>query len=176
MKPNRAAQPPNGAASTPYSPKRDTGVQSANDEDDPYLMRAKPGGPTVCPTCRAFFTEGRWTWDKAPRDANQLMCPACQRIHDRFPAGYITIKGEFFSEHKDEIIALLKSREEREKEQRPLQRIMAMDEKRDGSFEVTTTDSHIARTLAEAIHHAYKGDLKLRYSRDENLLRATWKR
>jgi NMD protein affecting ribosome stability and mRNA decay len=176
MKPVRAVQAPNNAASTPYSPKRDVGIRSANDENDPYVSRAKPGAPTVCPTCRAFFTEGRWTWQKAPRDAHEQVCPACQRIHDRFPAGYITIKGEFFKEHKDEIVALLQAREKHEKENRPLQRIMGMDAKKDGTFEITTTDSHIARTLAEAVHSAYKGDLKLRYSRDENLLRATWKR
>jgi hypothetical protein len=41
---------------------------------------------------------------------------------------------------------------------------------------VTTTDSHLARGIAEALQAAYKGDLKLRYSRDENLVRATWKR
>jgi NMD protein affecting ribosome stability and mRNA decay len=176
MKPVRAATPSNRVSSTPYSPKRDVGLRSANDEDDPYLMRAKPMGPVVCPSCKASFDEGKWSWEKASPDAAEQMCPACQRIHDKFPAGYITIKGEFFTEHKDEIIALLKSREEKEKSQRPLQRIMGIDAKRDGSLEVTTTDSHIARTLAEAIHSAYKGDLKLRYSRDENLLRATWKR
>jgi len=175
MKPIRAA-PAGQAAATPYSPKRDAGLRSANDEDDPYRMRAKPHGPTVCPTCKASFADGKWSWEKAPKEAHEQTCPACQRIHDRFPAGYITIRGSFFTEHKDEIIALLKSREAEEKEQRPLQRLMGMEEKRDGSFEVTTTDSHIARTLAEAIHSAYKGDLKLRYSRDENLLRASWKR
>ena len=109
------------------------------------------------------------------RDAGVAMARLATRIHDRFPAGYITIKGEFFQDHKDEIIALINARAEREKEQRPLQRVMGMDPKRDGSLEITTTDSHIARTIAEAIHSAYKGDLKLRYSRDENLLRATWK-
>jgi len=50
-----------------------------------------------------------------------------------------------------------------------------MDQKRDG-FEVTTTDSHLARGIGEAIHGAFKGDLKVRYSRDENLVRAIWKR
>src|ERR1043165_289976 len=160
MKSNRLASVPN---------RRDDVYISANDEDNPYGgMRAKPLEPTVCPTCHASFAEGKWSWAKGPKDAHEQTCPACQRIHDRFPAGYITIKGEFFAEHKDEIIALIKSREEREKEARPLQRLMGMEAKRDGTFEVTTTDSHIARTLAEAIHSAYKGDLKLRYSRDED--------
>lgn len=167
---------PSRIASVPYSPKRDAGVRSAKDEDDPYLIRARPPEPTNCPTCHATFIEGRWTWERAPADAHHQTCPACQRIHDRFPAGYLTLKGPFFTEHREEILALLHSREAREKEARPLQRIIDVEAKRDGSVEVTTTDSHIARTLAEALHSAYKGDLKLRYSRDENLLRASWKR
>jgi NMD protein affecting ribosome stability and mRNA decay len=121
------------------------------------------------------FKSGRWTWDEAPDDAYQHVCPACQRIHDRFPAGYVTIKGDFFAEHRDEIVHLINNHEKREKAQRPLQRIMAIDEIREG-VEVTTTDSHLARGIAEALHDAYKGELKMRYSRDENLVRATWKR
>ena len=66
--------------------------------------------------------------------------------------------------------------EKREKANRPLQRIMAIEAMRDGTTEVTTTDSHLARGIAEALHDAFKGDLKLRYSRDENLLRAIWRR
>jgi len=175
MKPIRAAAPTSRAASTPYSPKRDVGIRSANDEDDPYNARVKPPEPTTCPRCHALFVNGRWTWEEAPKDAHEQVCPACQRIHDRFPAGYVTIKGEFFAEHRDEIVHLIQNHESREKAARPLQRIMAMDDKRDG-LEVTTTDSHLARGIAEALHDAYKGDLKVRYSRDENLVRAVWRR
>ena len=158
----------------PYLPKRDAGVTQRN-LDDPYRHAAKPPEPTACPECHAVFTEGRWTWEKAPDDAHEQLCPACQRIHDKFPAGYVTIKGSFFDEHKDEIVNLIEGHEKKEKAERPLQRIIAIDEKRDG-IEVTTTDSHLARGIAEALHSAYKGELKLRYSRDENLLRATWRR
>ena len=163
-------------AGIPYLPKRDAGVRSAANDEDPYRAASKPQGPTVCPKCKATFTEGRWTWEKAPADAAPLVCPACQRISDKFPAGYVTIKGEFFKEHRDEIVHLIENHEKKEKAERPLQRIMEMDDKRDGTFEVTTTDSHLARGIAEAIHDAYKGDLKVRYSRDENLVRAVWKR
>lgn len=155
----------------PYLAKRD----DRRNIDDPYRNAAKPPEPTICPSCKASFTEGRWTWEKAPADANEFLCPACQRIQDEFPAGYVTIKGAFFAEHKDEIVKLINSHEKKEKAERPLQRIMAIDVKRDG-LEVTTTDSHLARGIAEALHGAYKGELKLRYSRDENLLRAAWKR
>jgi NMD protein affecting ribosome stability and mRNA decay len=143
--------------------------------EDPYRATRKPPEPTVCPVCEAVFNAGRWTWAKVPHEAHEQECPACQRIQDRFPAGYVMIKGEFLADHRDEIIALITSKEEREKSEHPLQRIMAIEDVREG-LQVTTTDSHLARGIGEALHDAYKGDLKLRYSRDENLLRATWKR
>jgi NMD protein affecting ribosome stability and mRNA decay len=144
--------------------------------DDPYHHAAKPSEPSQCPMCQAIFQHGRWQWGDAPEGVHEETCPACRRVEDRFPAGYVTIKGAFFQAHRDEIIALIKAKETREKSERPLQRIMDIEEKRDGALEVTTTDSHIARGIAEALHDAYKGDLKVRYSRDENLVRATWQR
>ena len=144
-------------------------------KEDPYVATHKPPEPTVCPVCKAVFAEGRWTWQRPPAEAAEMNCPACQRIQDEFPAGYVTIKGEFLKEHRDEIIALISSHEDREKATHPLQRIMAIEDVREG-LQVTTTDSHLARGIGEALHDAYKGDLKLRYSRDENLLRAVWKR
>ncbi|MEO7743305.1 MAG: BCAM0308 family protein [Usitatibacter sp.] len=163
-------------AGTPYL-RREAELQSANDED-PYRAATRPPEPTVCPKCHASFMGGRWTWAKltANDDAAEMLCPACQRIRDKFPAGYVTLKGEFFKQNKDEIVRLMEDHEKKEKAERPLQRIMGMDAKKDGSFEVTTTDSQLARALGEALHEAYKGDLKVRYSRDENLVRAVWKR
>ena len=142
---------------------------------DPYRTTAKPPGPALCPKCDAVFAEGRWTWDSPPEDPHEQVCPACQRIHDRFPAGYVTVKGKFLAEHRDEIVALIKSKEEVEKADNPLQRIMAIEDVSEG-MQVMTTHSLLARGIGEALQEAYAGDLKLRYSRDENLLRATWKR
>jgi len=152
-------------------------MHSANDEhSDPYRATAKPPEGTACPKCHASFMNGRWTWEPAAKDAYEMVCPACHRINDQFPAGYVTIRGEFFKEHRDEIIHLIENHEKKEKAARPLQRIMGIAATRDGATEVSTTDSHLARGIAEALHDAYKGELKLRYSRDENLLRASWKR
>ncbi len=143
--------------------------------DAPYHASAKPPGPAYCPTCKAVYDAGRWSWSKKLVDAYEHTCPACQRIHDKFPAGYVLVKGAFSKEHRDEIVALVTTKERDEKADHPLQRIMAIEDVREG-LEITTTDSVLARGIAEALHEAYKGDLKLRYSRDENLLRATWKR
>ena len=100
--------------------------------EDPYRATAKPPEPTTCPSCGAVFKSGRWKWEQAPEDAYQQKCPACQRIQDQFPAGYVMIKGEFLADHRDEIIALITSKEDREKADHPLQRIMAIEDVREG--------------------------------------------
>jgi hypothetical protein len=160
----------------PFRPRRDAGVASRAIEEDPYRAAMKPPEPTRCPQCHASFVEGRWSWNDAPEDSHVQMCPACQRIQDHFPAGYVTIKGAFLKDHRDDIIGVITAKEKREKAERPLQRIMGIEETREGHLQVTTTDSHLARGIAEALHDAYKGDLKVRYSRDENLVRAVWSR
>jgi NMD protein affecting ribosome stability and mRNA decay len=145
------------------------------ENEDPNQAAARPPEPAQCPSCDAVFNAGRWSWVSAPEDAHEHKCPACQRIQDKFPAGYVTIKGAFLEKHRDEIIALITSKEDREKADDPLQRIIAIEDVREG-LQVSTTDSYLARGIGEALHDTYQGDLKLRYSRDEYLLRATWKR
>ena len=169
MKPIR-----NSARAYPRDHPMDHRRSKARNED-PYRMTAKPPEPTICPACRAVFHQGRWRWGARPEDPHEEYCPACQRIRDEFPAGYVMIKGEFIKDHRDEIVALITAKEKRQKAEHPLQRVMAIEDLRDG-LQVSTTDSHLARGIGEALYDAYKGDLKLRYSRDENLLRATWRR
>jgi hypothetical protein len=70
---------------------------------------------------------------------------------------------------------LIRHHETKEKAEHPLQRIMAIVDSADGIV-VTTTDTHLARDIAQALHHAYKGELEFHYNKEENLLRATWSR
>ncbi len=143
--------------------------------DDPYKATRKPPEPTRCPECNASFQDGRWTWQAAPRDAHEQMCPACQRIQDEFPAGYVVIRGDYLKSHRDEILAVVNGKEKREKAEHPLQRIMEIKDVAIG-LQIATTDSHMARGIGEALHSALQGDLKIKYSKDENLVRVAWKR
>lgn len=143
--------------------------------DDSYRETSKLPEPTRCPKCGASYQSGRWTWAKAPADAHAHKCPACQRIEDEFPGGYVTLKGPFLAEHRTEILNLVKARETRAKEDHPLQRIMAVDTSGE-TVVVKTTDAHLARGIAVALHEAFKGTLDMSYNKGENLLRATWKR
>ena len=142
---------------------------------DSYKSKAKLRDPTCCPDCGAVYRKGRWSWGDAPEGAHAQLCPACQRIHDKFPAGYVTLSGAYFLEHRDEILNLVKHCEEREKTAHPVQRIIAIEASGE-SVVVTTTDVHLARSIAERVHDSCKGSLGMHYSKDENLLRATWKR
>lgn len=142
---------------------------------DSYKSKGKLPEPTLCPDCRAVFHGGRWQWLEQPKNAHQETCPACHRIHDHFPAGYVSLSGEFLSAHEAEILQLVKHHETREKADHPLQRIMDI-EMGEQDCQITTTDIHLARGIGDALHHAYQGDLEYHYNPDQNLLRVSWSR
>ena len=143
--------------------------------DDSYKSKGKLPDTTRCPTCGASFHAGRWTWDAAPDGAHEHLCPACHRIQDKFPAGYVALSGEFFREHREEILGLARHCEEKEKAAHPLQRIITIEDGAEGVL-VTTTDVHLAHDIAERVHDAYQGSPVFHYNKEDNLLRATWKR
>jgi len=146
------------------------------DQHDPYAIHAKPAEPTWCPQCGAVFEHGRWQWkERLSSHAPPMLCAACHRIRDNAPAGIVQIEGDFARAHRDELLAMLQHRAERAKSEHPLQRIMAVTDSAAG-VEITTTDIHLAHELAQALHHAYHGDLQLHYSDGQLLLRAHWQR
>jgi len=143
--------------------------------DDAYWSAAKPGGPVYCPKCKAVFRNGRWSWSTAPAGAEKLRCPACRRIDEGSPAGFISLSGSFFAAHRKEVLARVRNCEEREKSTHPLERIMAIDGANDG-VQVTTTSVHLARRVAHALESAFKGTLNIAYNHQDNLLRVRWAR
>jgi hypothetical protein len=106
----------------PRPPRRDRLIREHI--HDRYKTRLKLPEPTVCPQCGAVFHEGRWRWGPRPDGAHEELCQACHRINDRYPAGELTIKGEFAARHRDEIVHLARHHEEQEKAEHPLHRIM----------------------------------------------------
>ncbi len=142
---------------------------------DPYKSKSKLPEPTICPECQAVFQEGRWTWAEIPSKANQELCPACQRINDRVPAGFLTLSGEFFQAHKVEIINLIRNKEESEKTHHPLKRIMAIEEQGNETV-ITFTEIHLPRGAGEALKGAYEGELDYQYTDEASILRVWWRR
>lgn len=142
---------------------------------DAYQSKRKLPEPTFCPQCGAVYHEARWQWLAKPAQAHEEMCPACHRMHDRLPAGFVTLGGPFFNKHRDELLRQVEHEESHAKAEHPLKRIMAIEEQDDGVL-ITTTDIHLARGIGEALHHAYRGELNYHYNDQENLLRVTWER
>lgn len=143
--------------------------------NDPYRAIRKPPEPTVCSQCGAVFHEGRWQWIAKPANAHEELCPACRRIAEELPAGFVSIGGPFFQQNRDELLNLIRNEEARAKAEHPLKRIMKIEDEADGLL-VTTTEIHLARGIGEALHHAYQGELEFHYNENENLLRVVWER
>ena len=144
-------------------------------DHDPYHAKVKLSEPTVCPECGAVYHKGRWGWGEAPAGASEHLCPACLRIRDRVPAGFLNVSGEFFLAHKEELVHLVNNVEQRQKAEHPLQRIMGSEESEAG-MEWQFTDAHLARAAGEALHHAYQGELDFQYGDEDVLLRVQWQR
>jgi hypothetical protein len=142
---------------------------------DPYLERHKPSGPAVCPSCGVVYAHGHWVWEALPEAAKPHLCPACHRAKDNYPAGHVTLSGPFLAQHRDEILGLLRNAEARAKGEHPLERVIQIAEA-SGEITITTTDLHLPRRIGEALRHAWKGELEIKYSPDEYLVRVRWRR
>lgn len=142
---------------------------------DSYRQGGKLAEPAVCGKCGVVYHAGRWQWGARPAGATEVTCPACHRLADRFPAGFVHVGGEFFGARRDEVMHLLRHHEEKQKAEHPLARIMTVEEEADGVV-LTTTDLHLARDLGEALHQAYQGELEYHYDAGADLLRVVWRR
>lgn len=153
--------------------RRDRLVQEKS--HDTYKAGKKWPEPTMCTECNAVYMDGRWTWCDPPSGANKVLCPACQRTSQGYPAGYLELKGSFFEKQRQEVLNLIHNEEKQEKSQYPLERVMHITDK--GSHtEITTTGVHIARRLGEAVSRAYKGQYSLSYGDGEKTIRVLWER
>lgn len=144
---------------------------------DPYFTKEKYHDPSVCEKCGVVFHDGIFEWlEEVPKNAEKIICPACRRIMDNYEGGVVYLKkGEFLEKHKEEIMNLIRNIEEEEKRYRPLERIIDIKEE-DEQIVIRTTYEHLARRIGEAIHRAYKGNLKLNYPEGWKYIRVYWER
>lgn len=144
-------------------------------QHDTYREDKKWPEPTACKECNAVYIEGRWTWHEPSLKTNKVVCPACRRITENYPAGYLELKGTFFNKHHEEMLNLIRNEEKQEKDEHPLERIMTITEE-DGQTLITTTGIHIARRIGKAVSRAYQGDLSFTYGKGEKSIHVFWSR
>jgi hypothetical protein len=145
------------------------------DEHDTYKLRGKLKEPTVCTECGALFHKSRWTWNPKPAGAAEIVCPACLRIRDKYPKGFLTLSGPFLADHKEEIMGVVHNAEAKEKSGHPLSRIMGY-EYQGTALVISTTDTHLPRRIGETLHHAYEGTFDVHYDEGEEFIRVAWSR
>jgi hypothetical protein len=143
---------------------------------DPYKRPAKLHEPTVCPQCRAVFHKGHWQWAPAPQGAEEMLCQACHRINDRYPAGIVTLTGPVVAAHKDEIVRLIRHQEEAEKPEHPLNRLIDIAAEAPDHLVVSTTDIHLPRRIGAAVTRAYHGAVDEHFDEGGYFIRVSWHR
>ena len=142
---------------------------------DTYKARGKLMEPSWCPECGSVYQKGRWSWGEKPQKVHREICPACHRIGEKYPAGFVKLRGPFFNRHREEALNLVYNEESEAIKEHPLCRIMGVEKEEDGVL-ITTTDIHLPRRIGEALRHAYQGALQIRYGEGSHFIRVTWER
>lgn len=149
---------------------------------DVYLPKGGSREVALCSKCGAFYWNKRWSTDqaelgKAREEAGttQVVCPACQRMHDDNPAGVLTLSGEYLLQHEDDILNMIKNVEASGRGRNPLARIMEITQD-NRILTVSTTDAKLAQKLGKEVHKAHKGDLQFLWSQAESFVRVNWTR
>jgi hypothetical protein len=141
---------------------------------DPYKATSKPSEPSVCPVCTAVFKGGRWQWQESwPLEAHKVICQACQRIRDNYPAGFVMMSGDFIKSRRQEMLNLARHHELGERTRHPLHRIISIEERPD-KVVIATTDIHLPKRIGQAVRRAYKGRLDLHYDKESCFVRVNW--
>jgi NMD protein affecting ribosome stability and mRNA decay len=154
--------------------RRDRLIQEA--VHDPYKATTKPREPSACRECGVVFSDGRWHWSPdLPTGAAEALCPACQRLRDRVPAGFLTLGGGFFRQHRDDIMHLVRNTVDAQQKEHPMKRLMNIEDADEGVV-VTFTDIHLPHTVGKAIEQAYDGELEIRFGDESGIARAYWSR
>lgn len=150
-------------------------------KQDPYAMLRAPKGPVMCRTCRAVYVKKRWVFDKtaarklaASSRTHKIVCPACQKIRDRYPEGIVTLEWSGLRGHEEEIRRLIGHVEARAVSVNPLERVMKIARRRNG-MEVQTTNDRLAQRIGRELARAFKGTVKYTWAHRDMLLRVVWR-
>lgn len=145
---------------------------------NPYHEDRKYSEPTLCPRCRLVYRHARWQQGEVEDhegDIHESQCPACRREVDGLPGGLLYLRGAYLDEHRQEILNIAHNQAKAAASQRPLQRIMWIEQANEDT-EIATTNGHLALRIGKAIESACKGSLDIKHAQGDQLVRAYWNR
>lgn len=159
---------------------------------DPYASHYPKTGFAICPECQSVYFHKRWTLPqptegtiipqspRASRKAGKplmmpefFLCPACQKIRDGYPEGYVSIQWPNWLTHKAEIMGLIHNEEKRASHVNPLERIMAIHT-RSGGVDIETTTEQMAQRIGRDLVRAFHGKVQYKWSHKDKLARVQW--
>jgi len=127
----------------------------------------------LCKECGLVQLRGTWSFTPAPSGrVAKVLCPACTRVRDRYPAGVVTIPAALV-DRREEITNLVRNLERNESEEHPLERVMDVKSVA-GALVVTTTGVHLARHVAHKLAKRFHKKPRIRYADDEELVHVDW--
>lgn len=132
----------------------------------------------MCPDCTIWYYEKSWhhtlgdfrhlTEDKAVAFKR---CPACEMIRSGKFEGEVILKT--LPEKRLELYRLIENAARRAFERDPLDRVIRVTfSKKTGR--ISTTENQLAVAIAKQIQKAFKGELRIKWSRGEDTVRITW--
>lgn len=155
---------------------------TVHDFDDPYIPDQHFEDGTVCSQCGAIYRNQHWQRDEsasrtliAAGTPHQVVCPGCRKIADHDPQGIVTLRGDYWPQHRDEILNLIRHEEQRGTHTNPLERVMDIREE-EGSLVIETTNEKLAQRIGRQIHKAHHGHVDYRWSDTNHLVRVYWER
>lgn len=154
-------------------------VQDAN---NPYIPEAHLEDGSVCVGCGAVYHNQHWNLDERRRDllvntgaAKEVQCPACKIVQERNPQGIVTLSGDYWGQHRDEILNLVRNEESRASQVNPLERIIDIRDESD-CLVIETTNVKLAQRIGRRVHSAHKGEVQYRWPDGDHLVRVYWER
>jgi len=141
--------------------------------------------PAICEVCGDVYADRRWSKPdperfskKHPhfRPAQRVLCPACKRVRNGVPSGYLHLEGQFLSDHREEIEQLIHNEADRASVDNPLARIMKWEKDKKGIITILTTTEHLAQRLGHAIYKAYNGKVRYDFSHENKFAHVWWSR
>src|SRR5437870_10570646 len=99
----------------------------AYDLDDPYIPDRHYPDDTVCSRCGAVVHNQHWTFDEERRNllqsagaVSEVICPGCKIVAERNPERVVTLHGDYWPQHRDDILNLIRNEERRGMNTNPL--------------------------------------------------------
>lgn len=149
---------------------------------DPYQIEDVLAEPAICQKCHVLYQGKRWQFNSVKVEALYndksvmwVTCPACAKIEDHYPVGFVTLRGDYLMEHEEEIRNLIHNKVEADLSKNPMARIMSMMLV-DGDLVIETTEQKLAEHIGRTLESAHSGELHVTWSQSPKICRVVWER